>query len=147
MSVKETLRTFISDFAKDLENAKPFNTKLVEFKLELKSKIILILSQVSDQSVKEEQFKEILKGVNEAIVEITKNINYENDKLLERHIAFFEAINEVLKEFLEGDSINDKHELSQLSNKISKMNERMYLELKGRRGGILSLIRKLIYRG
>ncbi|HID66280.1 MAG TPA: hypothetical protein EYP32_05560 [Aquificaceae bacterium] len=147
MSAKETLQTFISDFAKDIENVEPFNTKLIEFKLKLKSQIILILSQVSDQDIKEEQFKEMLEGVNGAIVEITKNINYENDKLLERHIAFFEAINEVLKEFLEVDSINDKHELSQLSNKISKINERMRLELKERKGGILSFIRKLIYRG
>jgi len=147
MSVKETLQIFISDFAKDLENVEPFNTKLIEFKLKLKSKIILFLSQVSDQSIKEEQFNEMLEGVNGAIVKITQNINYENEKLLERYVAFFEALNEVLKEFLEGDSINDKHELSQLSSKISKIIERVHLELKERRGGILSFIRKLIYRG
>ena len=63
---------------------------------------------------------------------------------MQREIMFLEALNDVLKEFLSSPEIVDKHDLSQLTAKISKIIERIRLELKERRGGILKKIRSFL---
>ncbi|GAB6065032.1 hypothetical protein JCM9492_01240 [Aquifex pyrophilus] len=146
MSAKDTVRSMVIEFAKNINETEPFNTKLTEFKLKLKSTITMLLFQIPDQEVKQEQFKDVVEGINEAIVEISKEIKYDNEKLLERYALFFETLNGVLKEYLEREDLNDKHELSQLSSKISKILERIRLELKEKKGGILKLIKRMIFR-
>ncbi|WP_461831867.1 hypothetical protein [Aquifex sp.] len=146
MSAKDTIRSMVIDFAKNINEAEPFNTKLTEFKLKLKSTVTMLLFQIPDQDVKEEQFKDVVEGINEAIVEISKEIKYEDERLLERYALFFETLNGVLKEYLEREDLNDKHELSQLSSKISKILERIRLELKEKKGGLLKFIKRLIFR-
>ncbi len=146
MSAKDTIRSMVIDFAKNINEAEPFNTKLTEFKLKLKSTVTMLLFQIPDQDVKEEQFKDVVEGINEAIVEISREIKYEDERLLERYALFFETLNGVLKEYLEREDLNDKHELSQLSSKISKILERIRLELKEKKGGLLKFIKRLIFR-
>ncbi|NPA33141.1 MAG: hypothetical protein GXO04_05895 [Aquificae bacterium] len=147
MSAKEVIRNLILEFAEKIESLEPFNTKLLEFKLKLKSEIILILSQVKDKNLKEEEFKNILEGINEAVDEISKKLDFANEKLAERYKALLETLNEILKELYEVDDVDDKHELSQLSSKIAKLVEKINLELKSRRGGPLAFLRRLIYGG
>ncbi|WP_461829044.1 hypothetical protein [Aquifex sp.] len=144
MSVKDQIKNLILDFAKELATKEAFNTELIQFKLKLKAEIVEILNISKDKELKTTLFKEIIEGFNEALAEITKNFNYEDEKLMEREIMFLEALNEVLKEFLASPEITDKHELSQLTAKISKIVERIRLELKERKGGILKKIRSLL---
>lgn len=144
MSVRDQIKSLVLEFVKDLGKKEAFNTELIQFKLKLKAEIVEILNISKEEKIKMTLFKEIIEGLNEALVEISKNFNYENEELMEREIKFLEAINEVLKEFLASSEITDKHELSQLTAKISKIIERIRLELKEREGGILKRIRRLL---
>jgi len=146
MSIKEQVKNLILEFAKELEKKEAFNTELIQFKLKLKAEILEILNISQEKELKMTLFKEVVEGANEALVEVTKGFNYENEKLMEREIMFLEALSEVLKEFLASNYIFDKHELSQLIAKISKLVERIRLELKEKKGGILKKIRNLFRR-
>lgn len=146
MSIKEQVKNLIIEFAKELEKKEAFNTELIQFKLKLKAEILEILNISQEKELKMTLFKEVVEGVNEALVEVTKGFNYENERLMEREIMFLEALSKVLKEFLASNYIFDKHELSQLIAKISKLVERIRLELKEKRGGILKKIRSLFRR-
>ncbi len=144
MSVKDLVKNLILEFTKNLGEKEAFNTELIQFRLKLKAEFMEILNISRERELKTTLFKEIIEGINEALVEITKNFSYEDKKLMEREILFLEALNEVLKEFLASSEITDKHELSHLTAKISKIVERMRLELKERKGGILKKIRSLL---
>ncbi len=144
MSVKEQVRDLIEEFAKDLKDKEPFNTELIQFKLKLKARLVEILSISKEKELKMTLFKEVVEGVNEALAEVSKKFDYEDERLMEREIMFLEALNDVLKEFLSSPEIVDKHDLSQLTAKISKIIERIRLELKERRGGILKKIRSFL---
>ncbi len=144
MSVKEQVKSIISDFAKELPNKEPFSNELTQFKLRLKAEIIGVLNISKEEEVRMTLFKEVVLGFHEAIAEASKDFNYECEEIMEKEIMFLEALNEVLKEFFTSKDIKDKHELSQLTSKISKIIERIRLELKERRGGILKRIRKLL---
>ena len=146
MSIKQQVKNLIIEFAKELEKKEAFNTELIQFKLKLKAQILEILNISQEKELKMTLFKEVVEGVNEALVEVTKGFNYENEKLMEREIMFLEALSEVLKEFLASNYISDKHELSQLIAKISKLVERIRLELKEKKGGILKKIKNLFRR-
>lgn len=146
MSIKEQVKNLIIEFAKELEKKEAFNTELIQFKLKLKAEILEILNISQEKELKMTLFKEVVEGVNEALVEVTKGFNYENERLMEREIMFLEALSKVLKEFLASNYIFDKHELSQLIAKISKLVERIRLELKEKKGGILKKIRNLFRR-
>lgn len=146
MSIKQQVKNLIIEFAKELEKKEAFNTELIQFKLKLKAEILEILNISQEKELKMTLFKEVVEGVNEALVEVTKGFNYENERLMEREVIFLEAISEVLKEFLASNYISDKHELSQLIAKISKLVERIRLELKEKKGGILKKIRNLFRR-
>jgi len=146
MSIKEGVKELVLSYGKNLKELEPINTKLTEFKLKLKAQIIKTVSLDVDKSTKEEMFRDILEGINEAVAEITKEIDTQDEKTLERYILFFESLSEVLKEFMEGDYLEDKHELSQTLGKISKIIEKLRLDLKEKQKGILKFIRRLIFR-
>ncbi|AAC06498.1 hypothetical protein [Aquifex aeolicus] len=146
MNVKEGVKELILSYGKNLAELEPINTKLIEYKLKLKAQIIKTLSLDVDKSTKEEMFKDMLEGVNEAVAEIAKEMDTQNERMIERYMLFFESTSEVLKEFMEGDYIEDKHELSQTLGKISKILEKLRLDLKEKQKGILKFIRRLIFR-
>ncbi|RUM31073.1 MAG: hypothetical protein DSY32_01530 [Aquifex sp.] len=144
--MKEIVKELILYYGKSLGELEPVNAKLIEYKLKLKAQIIRTVSLDVDKPVKEEMFKGILEGVNEAVAEIAKEIDLQNEKAIERYMLFFESTGEVLKEFMERDYVEDKHELSQTLGKISKIVEKLRLDLKEKQGGILKFIRRLIFR-
>ena len=144
MSVKDIVKNIILEFAKDIGKKEAFNTELIQFRLKLKAELMEILNISQEKELKTTLFKEIIEGFNESLAEITKNFNFKEESLIEREIMFLETLNEVLKEFLASSDITDKHELSQLTARISKLIERIRLDLKERKGGILKKIRRLL---
>ncbi|NPB07679.1 MAG: hypothetical protein GXN96_01970 [Aquificae bacterium] len=147
MSVKEEIKLTILSFAGGIENREPFTSELVQFRLTLKAQILKTLTLTNDADVRERLMGEVIEGVNEAITEVAKSLNYERENLMERQALFLESINEVMKEFLDSDELHDKHELSQLTSRIAKIIERLHLELKEKRGGILKRLRSLLLGG
>ncbi len=146
MSIKDDVKNLVSEGFEEVEKAEKVHIAVGDFRLRLKAKIVSILSSFAEQELKETTFNEVIEGINEALMEISKKVDYENTEKLEKEIEFFEALNEVLKEFMDSKDIKDKHELSMLMGKVSKLIERMRLEIKEKKGGILKRIRKLIFR-
>ena len=146
MSIKDDVKSLVLKGFEEIDNAEKIHIAVGDFRLRLKAKIVAILSSFTQQEIKETTFNEVIEGINEALTDITKKVDYENLEKLEKEIEFFEALNEVLKEFIDSKDIKDKHELSMLMGKVSKLIERMRLEIKEKRGGILKRIRNFIFR-
>jgi len=147
MSVKEEVKLIILEFAEGLENKDAFANELTQFRLTLKASILKVLSLTSEQDLKERLMSEVIEGIDEAVTEIAKSLDYSKENLMERQAELLESVNSVMKEFLASDTIQDKHALSQLTSRISKIIERVNLELKEQRGGILKKIRSFLFGG
>jgi hypothetical protein len=73
-------------------------------------------------------------------------LDLENEKELRRVLEAVEKTNELLKEFLEGDKVNDKSVLSKVSGRLGTITEELRLEVNRRFGGFLNRIKKLFGR-
>ncbi len=146
-SIEERVVLIVEEFFTDLSSKEPFPSLLSEYRFRLKSKLVELINQFpTDMQARNASFDSALEGILKSLEETINKTNLENKEELRRLIRALEETNEVLKEFLYGDSIRDKSFLSKASGRIGNWVESLSMEFKRRFGGLINRIKSLFGR-
>ncbi|MCS7171393.1 MAG: hypothetical protein N3D14_04820 [Aquificaceae bacterium] len=143
-SIEERVVLIVEDFISELTSKEPFPSLLSEYRFNLRSKLLQLLSQFpNDQQARNVSFDSAMEGILKSFEEAINRADLGNKEELKRLIRTLEETNEVLKEFLYGDQIRDKSQLSKVSGKIGQWVESLNVEFRRRFGGIINRIKSL----
>lgn len=145
-SIEERVVLIVEEFTRDLPSKDPFPSYLSDYRFRLKAKLVELVNQFSDLQARNATFDSALEGISKSLEEAINRANLESKEELKRLIKILEETNEVLKEFLYGDSIRDKSFLSKTTGKIGEWIENLRVEFNRRHGGILNFIKSLFGR-
>ncbi|MCS6998170.1 MAG: hypothetical protein RMH93_03010 [Aquificaceae bacterium] len=146
-SIEERVILLVEEFLTDLSSKEPFPSLLSEYRFNLRSKLIQLLSQFpNDAQARNASFDSALEGIVKSLEEAINRANLQEKKELMRLIKTLEETNEVLKEFLYGDQIRDKSVLSKVSGRIGEWAEKLNIEFRRRFGGLINRIKSLFGR-
>ena len=145
-SIEERVVLIVEEFTRDLSSKDPFPSHLSDYRFKLKAKLVELVNQLSDMQARNATFDSALEGISKSLENTINRANLENIEELKRLIKTLEETNEVLKEFLYGDSIRDKSLLSKTTGKIGEWIENLSIELKRRHGGFFNFIKSLFGR-
>ncbi|NPB06049.1 MAG: hypothetical protein GXO03_00430 [Aquificae bacterium] len=145
MGVKSELKEFVLNFGRSLGEKEAFEGELLKFRLALKARVVRVLSFSPDEAVKEQLMAQLLEGLEEALKELEESLGRGEPEQLRRQALFLEGINGTLKDFLADDGIGDRHALSRLAAYLSELVERINLELREQKGGLLRRLRGFLF--
>ncbi|MEN3028848.1 MAG: hypothetical protein ABDH29_06505 [Aquificaceae bacterium] len=146
-SIEERVVLLVEEFLTDLSSKEPFPSLLSEYRFNLRSKLLQLLSQFpNDAQARNASFDSALEGIVKSLEEAINRANLQEKEELMRLIKTLEETNEVLKEFLYGDQIKDKSVLSKVSGRIGEWAENLNMEFKRRFGGLINRIKALFGR-
>ncbi len=147
-SMEQRVTDIVEEFFKNIDSKEPFETELMEFKLKFRAKLLEIITAFSTQpEIANRTFDYALDAIEQVIKKAVENVNLESEESLYRTIKTLEGINEVLKEFLSGDKLNDKKKLSSITGYIGNAVERLRHEYRQRYGGFFNTLKRLIGLG
>ncbi len=141
--MKDRIVLLVEEFFKHLEKREPFERELMEFKLRLRAKLLETTVHFSSEAYAvNRNLNYILEALEEKLEEEINNINYDSEIHLTKAIKTFEVLNEVLKEFMYENLIQDKRRLSSVAGFTGKTVETLKGEYRKRFGGVLNDLRK-----
>ncbi|MDW8096629.1 MAG: hypothetical protein RMI44_00690 [Aquificaceae bacterium] len=141
-SIEERVILIVEEFTKDLSSKEPFPSLLSEYRFNLRSKLLQLLSQFpTDPQARNASFNSAVEGILKSLEGAINRVDLQNREELKRLIRTLEETGEVLKEFLYSDQIRDKSALSKTSGKIGEWAENLNTEFKRRFGGLVNRIK------
>lgn len=144
-SMEDRVVIMVREFFEDIEKKEPFETQLMDFRLRFRAKLLeIVTSFPTEPEIASRSLDYALEGIERILKEEMEKVNLESEESLYRTIQTLKTVNEVLKEFMQENRVNDKRRLSYLTGYIGKMVERLRHEYKKRFGGILSSLKKLL---
>jgi len=144
-SMEDRVIVIVREFFEDIEKKEPFETQLMDFRLRFRAKLLeIVTSFPTEEEIASRSLDYALEGIERILREEMEKVNLESEESLYRSIRILNTMNDVLKEFMRENRVNDKRRLSHLTGYIGKSVERLRHEYKKRFGGFLSGIKKLL---
>ncbi len=143
-SMEDRVVFIVKEFFEDIDKKEPFQTQLMEFRLRFRAKLLeIVTSYPTNPELANRTLDYALEAVEKVIKEELEKVNLESETSLYRTIETLKVVNEVLKEFMHEDRVNDKRKLSSITGFIGNAVERLKQEYKSRFGGLIRSIKKL----
>ncbi len=147
-SMEDRVVVIIQHFLKDIDRKEPFEIELTEFKLKFRAKLLEIVTSFPAQpELANRGLNYTLDGIERVIREEIDRLNFESEEILYRTIKTLNVVNEILKEFMYEDKLNDKKKLSSLTGYIGNTVEKLKQIYRRRFDGFLASIKKLLGMG
>ncbi len=144
LSMEDKVIIIVREFFEGLDRSEPFENNLVDFKLKLKAKLLeVITSYPTDMKYANRCFDSVLDGVDKTIDQFLNELDVENEEVMLRFIKTLEGINDILKEFLYENRLQDKRKVSSLSGKISNTVQKLKLMWNKKFGGFIRKIKSI----
>ncbi len=147
-SMDERVVIIVREFLQDIDSKEPFDTELMNFKLRFRAKLLeIITSFPTEPQLANRGLDYSLESIEKVLREEISRINVESEEILYRTIQTLKVMNEVLKEFMRENRVNDKRRLSSLTGFIGSSVERLRHEYRTRYGGFISSLKRLFGSG
>ncbi len=144
-SLEDAVISMVREFMDSIEEANPFDTHLMEFRLKLRAKLLEIYTSFpTDPEVANRSLSYAVEGIGEVLKEKMNGIDLDSDESIYRTVKTLETINDIIKEFMYSDSIKDKKALSSVSGYIAGTVENLRREYRRRFSGIKDRIKRIL---
>ena len=147
-SMEDRVVLIVREFFEDIDRKEPFQTQLMEFRLRFRAKLLeIVTSYPTNPELANRTLDYALDAVERVIKEEIEKVNLESERSLYRTIETLKVVNEVLKEFMHEDRVNDKRKLSSITGFIGNAVEKLKQEYRSRFGGFIRSIKRLLGLG
>ena len=147
-SIGDRVIVIVEEFFSDIATKEPFETELIEFRLKLRAKLLeLVTSFPTEPEVANRSLNMAVEGMEEVLRKRIDEIDLNSEEVLYRSVKALETVNEILKEFLLDNKIQDKKGISSLTGFIGNAVERLRREYRRRFGGFFRSIKRLLGMG
>ncbi len=147
-SMEDRVVFIVKEFFEDIDKKEPFQTQLMEFRLRFRAKLLeIVTSYPTNPELANRTLDYALEAIEKVIKEELEKVNLESETSLYRTMETLKVVNEVLKEFMHEDRVNDKRKLSSITGFIGNAVERLKQEYKSRFGGLIRSIKRMLGLG
>ncbi len=147
-SMEDRVVLIVKEFFEDIDRKEPFQTQLMEFRLRFRAKLLeIVTSYPTNPELANRTLDYALEAIERVVKEELDKVNLESETSLYRTIETLKVVNEVLKEFMHEDRVNDKRKLSSITGFIGNAVERLKQEYRNRFGGLIKSIKRMLGLG